>query len=439
MTSALVHRELRQAAGVALLCVCQATLVFAQQPVPPQPAAPAPAPAQSLFAPPASLAPTAFRYPAAVSGGRLLTSVFGPARPGFVRQRLTHVPDMFGDSYLHGQTLSVIQILSDPANSITATLDLPVAGGSHLLIAENNKALPTDRVYVNYNHFENALLYRVNQTTLLGTSILDERVSVDRGTFGLEKTFLDGSWSAEIRVPFVASNDFFFFPNGGVADGITAVNSSVFGNISLITKRALYADDFVVVSTGLGIELPTGDDAQARVGDFRYTVENDALHLHPYLSALADDGKDWFFNGFLQLDVPLSGNELRTSGIPGTVGTLDDQVLLHVNAGAGYWFCRTAQRTWFTGLAGLLELHFTQTLDSTDSVAFGPLSPALIGERRVELNNRRNHFTLLNLTAGIHVEITPDTLLRVAAVVPLMSEANRFFDFEPMVQLTRRF
>ena len=169
----------------------------------------------------------------------MLTSVFGPTRPGDVTQRLTHVPDMFGDSFLHGQTLKVTQILADPANSITTTLDLPVAGGSHLLVAENNKALPTDRVYVNYNHFENALLYRVNQTTLAGTSTLDQRVSVDRGTFGLEKTFLDGSWSAEIRVPFVGENDFFFFPNPGVADGVTAVDSSLFGNISLITKRGV--------------------------------------------------------------------------------------------------------------------------------------------------------------------------------------------------------
>ena len=173
----------------------------------------------------------------------------------------------------------------------------------------------------------------------------------------------------------------------------------------------MYANDVLVVSTGLGIELPTGDDVQARVGGNFYTVENDAVHLHPYLAALADDGRKWFYNGFVQLDVPLAGNDLRTTGIPGTAGTLNDQVLLHINAGAGYWLYRSPRRTCMTGLAGLLELHFTQTLDSTDSVVFSDPLPLTAGERSLALSNRRNHYTLLNVTAGLHVELTPDTLL----------------------------
>ena len=55
------------------------------------------------------------------------------------------------------------------------------------------------------------------------------------------------------------------------------------------------------------------------------------------------------------------------------------------------------------------------------------------------LSNRRNQYAILNLTAGLHAEISPDTLLRVAVVAPLLPDDNRFFDVEPMLQLTRRF
>jgi hypothetical protein len=366
MNLALRIREMRRAASVVLVWVCAAPLAWGQQTAPPQPAQgaqpqsqPPPQPRQVPAEP-----LRVFRYPAAVSGSRFLTSVYGPTRPTWVTQRLTHVPDMFGDSFLHGQTLQVTQILfSDPGNRIDAGLDLPVAGGAHLLVAENNKALPTDRVYVNYNHFHNALLYSVDQDSLGGAFDTNQRPSVDRFTFGLEKTFFDGVWSAEVRVPFAGENNLEFFPDPGMAaDGITAVNSSVFGNVSLILKTLLYADDSFAMSGGLGVECPTGDDAQARVGTFRYVVENDAFHLHPYLAVMGDSADDLFFNAFLQLDLPTGGNDLRTTellsrGVTGRLGTLDDQVLLHLNVGGGFWFFRTARRTTLTGLAGLLELQ----------------------------------------------------------------------------------
>lgn len=352
---------------------------------------------------------------------------------------------MFGDSFLHGQTLQVIQILpSDPGNSISAVLDLPTAGGPHLLVAENNKALPTDRVYLNYNHFHNALLYGVNQVSLGGAFASNQRLAVNRYTFGLEKTFFDGVWSAEVRVPFVGRDDTHFFPDPGMApDGITSVNSSEFGNVSLILKTLLYADDKFALSGGLGLETPTGDAAQARVGSFRYVVENDAVYLHPYLAVLRTSDDDLFFNGFLQVDVPTGGNDLRSTdlgaGMSRTVGTLNDQALLHLNVGGGFWFFRSSRRDTFTGLAGLVELHYTQTFGGTDRIAFGPLPPTIAGDRRVVFSNRRNHYGLLNLTTGLNVELTPDTLLRCAIAVPLLPADNRLFDAEPMLQLTRRF
>lgn len=442
MSRTLLTRGIRSAAAVAVVCLCATPIVWGQV-AQTQPGANA----QTRSQPPQQpLQPSqVFRYPAAVAGSRLLTSVYGPTRPTYVTQRLTHVPDMFGDVFLHGQTLQVTELL-DPAGSLTATLDLPAGGGTHLLVAENNKALPTDRVYFNYNHHHNALLASVTQVSAGGTFDLNRRYSVDRYTFGMEKTFFDGVWSAEVRVPLVGENNFRFAPEPVPADGVTAVDSSVFGNVSLIVKTLLYASDNVALSTGLGIETPTGDAAQARVGSFLYTIENDAFHLHPFLAVMGDSDNDVFYHGFLQLDVPTNGNDFRSTNVSalnpggsGELGRLDDQFLLHLNVGTGYWFFRSSQRACLTGLAGLLELHCTTTLENTDTVTFGPMPPVAVFDRSVVLSNRRINYCLLNLTTGLHLELDPDTLLRLAVAVPLLPDDNRFFDAEPMLQLTRRF
>ena len=53
-------------------------------------------------------------------------------------------------------------------------------------IGDDTSPLPVDRVFFDYNHFHNALLTANGQD-----------ISLNRYTFGLEKTYFDGMTSVE--------------------------------------------------------------------------------------------------------------------------------------------------------------------------------------------------------------------------------------------------
>ncbi len=72
-------------------------------------------------------------------------------------------------------------------------------------------------------------------------------------------------------------------------------------------------------------------------------------------------------------------------------------------------------RRYLTGVAGLLELHYTSTLQDSDVLnATQAGLPGFI----VVAGNRRD---LLNLTSGLHFQLGPASNLRIGAVTPLRS------------------
>ena len=124
----------------------------------------------------------------------LLASTYGGRTDSRGRQRLAGTPNMFGDLFYD---LGGSVFVRDSAAN-TALADLPLAAASRRVkIAENNKALPEDRVFFMYNHFENALHNESN----LGPTFVSRDLEVDRYTFGLEKTLFDENWSVELRMP----------------------------------------------------------------------------------------------------------------------------------------------------------------------------------------------------------------------------------------------
>jgi len=68
------------------------------------------------------------------------------------------------------------------------TFEHPTFNCNRLNIAENNSPTPRDRVYFQYNHFHN-----ITELDILGGFLWDNRgtndLSIDRFTFGLEKSF----------------------------------------------------------------------------------------------------------------------------------------------------------------------------------------------------------------------------------------------------------
>lgn len=363
------------------------------------------------------------------------------------RSRLASTPDMFGDFFGRGGTITAVEALTPGGGQrlLTTRADLPWAGGARgLKVGEHNKALPVDRIYFNYNHYHNALQFQAVGTDLAppGAPLTEFRdLSLDRYTLGWEKTFWCGLFSVELRMPLSGGYDLDFQAD----DPTAAINleGGHFGNLSILPKLLLYEDERTAVSAGLGIEAPTGSDAEARVAFTAYRVENEAVHLHPYLGVLAQPTDRFFVHAFAQLDVAANGNPVKftAGGLPpdaGTFGVYNEQTLLHLDVSLGRWLYRDPCAPVVTGLACLAEWHYTAALEDTDVVTGARATPVPPGAT-LDFRNRLNRFDVVNFTAGLHLEIARDTTLRVGGAFPLESGAERFFDAEALAQLSRRF
>lgn len=399
------------------------------QPVPKTPAA-KPAPKGKVPAPPAATAnPTSparrpvnpqpanvFSPPPDSRQQSLLSALQSPPgqRP-FLNNRLSRTPDVFGDSFIPvSANIDIGGLIgSFPVSIVDA--DLPLGGGMRRFKNEHARALPTDRVFFLYNHFHNALRF---QTDNVSTSD-----SVDQFTFGFEKKSDDGQWSFELRMPFSGDADL-------SGDGI-AIQSDGVGNLAGTLKRLLYSDSNFAAALGLAVVVPTGSDASVSFANSntRIDFQNDATHLLPYFAVQSSPDDNWFFHSFVQIDIAANGNQVILDS-NGTIesDSLADQTLLYLDASAGYWWYRTTDDVALTGLASVVELHYTTTLNDADTAK---LSGAFIG-------NFENRYDVLNLTAGVHSEWNGNTAIRVSVVVPLDRD-ERFFDSETQVSVIRRY
>ncbi len=427
--------------------------------LPQQPESPAPKRPQPQAAPPSAQPPAAAtprqapsRMPSPTAEPSSSVNPFAGAEDLFAqagpRSRLASAPDMFGDFFGRGATLFATDSLAvRVAPPLIATrADVALAGGARgLKVGEHNKALPVDRVYFNYNHYHNALQFRtrgLNPTPAPGVPFAAARdLSLDRYTLGWEKTFACGLGSVELRMPFTGGYDLDF--RAGDPNGVVTLEGGHVGNLAIIPKLLLYEDEQTAVAVGVGIEAPTGSDAEARVAFTAYRLENEAVHLHPYLGILAHPTDDFFAHAFVQIDVAANGNPVEfaaVGGAPGagTFGVYNEQTLLHVDLSLGHWLYRDPCAPWLTGLACLAEWHYTTALEDTDVVA-GARATVFPPGATLNVRNRVDRFDVVNFTAGLHAEILNDTTLRVGGAFPLGGGADRFFDAEVIAQLCRRY
>ena len=205
-------------------------------------------------------------------------------------------PNMIGDHF------GGLLLLQTPGFSgfAGATATVALAGGDRRFkISENVSPIPRDRLFFNYNHFENAL-----------TDISGVTRSLDRFTLGLEKTFFDGEASIETRLPLLCglnSRQTEFGPDNG---------GDELGNLAMAAKMVLYSTKHGLISGGLAMTFPTGDDFVSipSFGGPAVRVENQAVHLGPFLGYLVQPNECWFAQGFVQADFDLSGNNVYTGG-----------------------------------------------------------------------------------------------------------------------------
>jgi hypothetical protein len=386
--------------------------------LPPTELPPAP-PATDIDLPPASVAlPPASSPPPANPSQPNSTAPYNPP-PAYngtlLAYSLASVPDMMGDTPNRGHYDFLI------LGGRSATI--PIAGGDgYGKIADDTSPIPTDRVFFDYNYFNHAV--QTGNSALTGGAA----IGLNRYTFGVEKTFFDGCCSIEVQTPIESGlNDTQFF------GGTTGENEgTVFGDMSVTLKCLIYRCDCLAISVGTMVDLPTAPNGTFVNGPDSLTIRNDSVHVAPFLGfAYAPCCGNFFATGFVQVDVDANGDPVNENfvGTDPDIGRLRDPSLLYVDLATGYWLYRDQPLCgrYLTGIAPVVELHYTTTLQNYRGIA-DAVDPIYAGT------------DCLNLTAGLHFQMGPCSMLTVGGVVPLLTSGrDREFDSEVVVQFDRRF
>ncbi len=312
-----------------------------------------------------------------------------------------------------GQTPTPPQIV--PGLVAAVNLANPSGGG---LVGRNNyfdngSPLPNDRVFFDYNHvgaFNNGL----------GTQF-----DINRYVFGVEKTFLNGFGSVEVRVPFAgtANSD----QTGG--QGL-ALDNAEFGNVGLLLKGTLFRNANWIVSAGMGVSMPTADDSRILVGGQSVIeIRNDAWLLQPILGAAWAPNDRFYAQAGLQFDFDANGNPVYVRQPGGDLtnrGILTDQTYLYASGAVGYWLYK-ADSEFLSGVSLQGELHYNRTLGNQDFVQTGS----------VLVTDLNGNIDVLNATAGVNVVLRDQATLSLGVSFPLAGE--RLYDWDLMARLNFRF
>lgn len=359
--------------------------------------------------------------------------------------RLARAPNMFGDFFSGGPSIGFLAGFSSSPSPqsgslVEGSIQLPTAfGGRRLKISENYGLVPQHRVYFNYNHFEQTSKSFIDD----GSSFSPRISSLDIWTVGLEKPFGEfQDWSYELRLPIYGNANSVLAANAGSTPEAATSAGSV-GNLSLVLKHVFQRTESLVCSGGLGISLPTGKDVTARVLHVTTTLENETVDVTPWFGISYSPNDRWFHQFFTQVNVPLNGNPISyavgsdpnnffsTVSEHGTLGDYNLQSLFSVDLSSGYWLYRNPGSRGLTGLAAVLELHYTSTLQDSD------FTSGYTDDSSVELflNREANQQDILNLTLGMHTTINDRISLRLGHVIPLRNAFDRPFSSETQVQL----
>jgi hypothetical protein len=284
------------------------------------------------------------------------------------------------------------------------------AGGGALVrrmkLAENNSPIPRDRIFGFYNYFSN---------------VPGGFGDVHRFTPGFEKTFVDGIMSLDVRLPFAST-----LSSNQIA-GVAESAGAEFGNVTATWKAILIQRQNVLVSGGVGLGFPTADDTRVEMPDGTplLHIHNDALHVLPFAGFLWTPDDENFVQGFLQFDLDTNGNRVYggpTGSLP-SLGRIQDAALMYMDVTFGTWLHRNPGGCGITGIAPVIELHYSTTVQDEES---------LVGEG-ITVQPLSQRFDVLNFTMGAHVMFHDRFVITPGVSLPLRGNHDHQFDYEAMV------
>ena len=387
----------------------------------------------------------------------------------------TAVPNMIGDTSAGGCGGFILD------GQLVATIAHPTFACSRLNIAENNSAQVQNRLYYSYRHFNSASTYDWFSYMPPGRGV-KKMLDIDRHTIGLERK-IGPKASLELRVPILyqGTPDMYFAetdPSKGYPfpDANTILDRDVqMGNISVIFKRQLYESRKWIWSAGLGVNIPTSPDIDVDVFidvdnfqmiypdgslggvddlyvDVRGRYANRTVNIQPFLAYRWTPNRRLFGHGFLQIDIPANGSSGHidpsivvsgpdTTNLPPFNAKVYLQSVMRLNVGGGYWIYRNEQAPLLNGIAGMLEFHWTSTLNDASLLGLnGEYSFVVDGQdANLILGNMRNRVDIVNCVVGVPVQLGKTMVTNSLTFPVSTSRDKRGFSCEYMCAIERRF
>jgi hypothetical protein len=263
-------------------------------------------------------------------------------------------------------------------------------------IADNQSPLPQDRVYFNFNYYNN-----VNYAIQRKFNAPVSGIQIYRYLGGVEKTFLDGL--ASVGLTDSINNLSAVSSHPGLGGTSTAM-----GDLTVFTKLVLFQAwednqamnalggfgypaqvgfrNGYLISGGLALTMPTGPGGFAGAA---FSKSFRTLGIQPFLGYFYSRG-NFYLQGFEAIDVPTDPN---------------DMTLIFNDIGMGYYVYRNPNLdTFITAFAPTFEVHANVPLNHTD-----------VNNVRDPIANK----TVVDLTLGGNVQFGQRTVLLLGAVTPV--------------------
>lgn len=253
-------------------------------------------------------------------------------------------------------------------------------------VSENQSVLPRDRIFVNYNWFND-----IGGATNLGRTQLGAEKRVGRRA------------SVGVRLPV-----YFVDPGtvGGASTfGLGTTQFTDVGDLVVTFKYLLRQSAYGAVAVGTAYQIPTGP---ATIGDVDASYTTQASHrgsIQPYLGALRWFNDTWFLHGFVAADVPID---------------LDDATMLFTDVGIGNYFYTCGGRR-VRAVVPTMEAHINSPLNNRTVLNSAGTGPATFYNDQVFLTSA---VTLL----------MPKSTLALGVVAPVGNQDSASWDYEFQVQ-----